>query len=209
MKYKLLNPLVFVALVICVLEVPITAQSTDPSVKSKQNDQLEQRSQIAIEEAAPKNKEQADAHTKPHPGGKQSFRGKSFRNEEFRRYGYRQFRYNHQGFGPGRFGQPFNGRGFRSPLNNPRMFRNDPFNRNMYKDRRPLQYNRGARPHVFKSREKAELKTLKDQIWKDGVMDLKERDSLRKKMEAFRSNQPSYQKEKNANRLNRPRERNK
>lgn len=190
MKNKLSIPIALLALITWIAQVPLLAQATDPAVQTEQKESLQKRSQTSPE-AAPGNQNQVNERDRPHRGGKQSFRGRSFQQDGINHRGFRNFRYNHPGNTYGGFRNRGYGQQFRSYQFRHRGFGYDQFRSGRFNQHRPGMRPQHGRNTPFNARQKTELKTLKDQIWKDGVMDLKEKDAIRDKMKSFRSTSPN------------------
>ncbi|MDZ4707168.1 MAG: hypothetical protein SH818_02100 [Saprospiraceae bacterium] len=194
MKNKLLIPIAFVILG---LQVPLLAQSPEPATEPAKKDQLEQRLQNSTEKPAPAIREKANRQARSHAGGKQNFRDHTFQRRNFGQPGYRFHRFNGRGYNPGRFGNNFQRHSFRS-----HQFRSNSFRQEQFRSRGFNQRgynNQGLQTRRFRSapgqlnkNQQMEIKSLKEQIWKDGSMDLKERELLRNKTKGFhRSNHPA------------------
>jgi len=183
---------------ILVFQIPLVAQSPDPATEPAKKDQLEQRLQNSTEKPAPAMREKANRQMKPHAGGKQNFRGHNFERRDFRQPGFRFHRFNGQGFGPQGFGNNFQRHGFRSQSFRQHGFRQEQFrgrgfNQHRFNNLSPQTRRFRSAPGQLNKNQRMDIKSLKEQIWKDGSMDLKERDQLRNKTNEFRrSNHPSF-----------------
>ncbi|MBK7608098.1 MAG: hypothetical protein IPI18_13170 [Saprospiraceae bacterium] len=196
MKNKFLNSMALMTLFTLAQYAPMMAQSNDQAGKTAKKDKLEQRSQNKSDQSndhtgADRFGRRGDS-TRPHFGGKQSFQGRSFHGGDFK--GPQNFRDSYmyrQGFKAGRFSQGYHGQRFENNFQG--------------KGRRGNQWNRpGTGGNQFEGRgfqhqgaqgrgmrqPNPELKALKEQIWKDGVMDLKEKEMLQNKMKSFLSQRP-------------------
>lgn len=197
MKNKLLNSIAFVILL---FQVPLLAQNPEPTTEPGKKDQLEQRQQQSTEKQAPATREKANRQARPHAGGKQSFRGNTFQRRDFRQPGYRFHRFDGRSYGQGRFGNNFQRNGFRSHSFRQQrfhmeQFRQREFNQQGYRNLNPQTRRFRPAPGQLNKNQQSEIKSLKEQIWKDGSMDLKERETLRNKTREFqRSNHQSFRK---------------
>lgn len=179
MKNKFLNSISLVAILSFGFSATMLAQSAEDAGKMKKKDpayqptdKLEQRNQNNGAQSGDQATPGQDGYReKPHRGGKQNFQP-----DGFGRPGWKQHRF-HQGFHRNNFyGQGGGRQGWRQ---------------HHFEGRNHLDFaygrRSGFRDGVQFERFRSEMKGLKEQIWKDGVMDLKERDMLHDKMKSFRN----------------------
>lgn len=179
MKNKFLNSISLVAILSFGYSATILAQSTEDATNAKKkdpafqpSDKLEQRNQYnGAQSSDPTTPGQDGYREKPHRGGKQNFQPGGYGRPGWKQHRFHQrFHSNNfygQGGGRRRWGQHrFDGRNHRDFIYGRRS---------------------GFRDGVHFERFRSEMKGLKEQIWKDGIMDLKERDMLHYKMKSFRN----------------------
>ncbi len=181
MKNKIMYTCNLVMVYLFTLAIPVIAQpsmSKKDSSHTRRYTKLEQRNQrnerIHPGLQVPDNKMEDD-----HFGGKQNFRIEHGAPND---YGFSRFRHpgHHQRYG----NRPFSYRGgYFGHRNRYRELRRAQ-NWRMHRDGIRRAYSDGFKHGQRNEKTNQELKTLRTQIWKDGVMDLKERDLIREKMKS-------------------------
>ena len=185
MKNKIFTSAATIALYCMMMNTESMAQADVQSSKSTKKDKLEQRNSQRNsnpsndkENLQNQNLDQTYDQKYPHRGGFQNYGGRPL---NYRHHGYRGELNNRRfalGYRSNRFNHfhPRINLGFDRPGNNRILGRGQRNQANKFKQKR----------NEFKN----EMKTLKDQIWKDGSMDLNERELLRKKANEFHTAHP-------------------
>ncbi|MEP7324297.1 MAG: hypothetical protein ABI761_20365 [Saprospiraceae bacterium] len=205
MKNKLLNLTMLMVFGLLVFQVPVQAQTEAPAVKSekkvdksRQSGKLEERNQSNAEQEG---QDKMYDQRRMHRGGKQNFQRREFQGGRFDHPGFRHFQYNNRGNRHNFYGPSFRSRDFRNYGYGGEGFRYRGYDNRGFRgygrpelrgnDFRARGFNRNQdRAGQFNRKQDPAMKSLRENIWKDGIMDIKERDMLRNKMKEFRSQNP-------------------
>ncbi len=158
-----------------------------PDSAFRPTDRLESRSQRGNQGAREHHNNQEYDLNKSHQGGLQKYHQGPNRHP---RYDFNRGDRGRQNFRTRHFQNPA-ARGFRNNGHRGHGFARQQF-RNQLQHKRA--YGRGFQQGQRTERFRQENKILKEQIWKDGIMDLKERELLRENMKSFRHGSSPSQK---------------